>query len=980
MLTGNSANNTLVGGAGNDTMKGGTGDDTYVVDSISDIVTENANEGADTVESSVTYILAANVENLVLTGTAAINGTGTTLNNVITGNSAANILSGGTGADTMTGGAGNDTYVVDNTGDAVIENANEGTDLVQSNVTYTLAANIENLTLTGTTAINGTGNALDNVLTGNSANNTLVGEAGNDRLVGGAGTDTLQGGTGDDTYVVDVSTDVVTENANEGIDTVESSVTYILAANIENLTLTGTTAINGTGNALDNVLTGNSANNTLVGGAGNDTMKGGTGDDTYVVDSISDIVTENANEGADTVESSVTYILAANVENLVLTGTAAINGTGTTLNNVITGNSAANILSGGTGADTMTGGAGNDTYVVDNTGDAVIENANEGTDLVQSNVTYTLAANIENLTLTGTTAINGTGNALDNVLTGNSANNTLVGEAGNDRLVGGAGTDTLQGGTGDDTYVVDVSTDVVTENANEGIDTVESSVTLTLAANVENLLLTGTNAINGTGNALDNVLTGNSAINTLSGADGNDTLIGGAGSDSLAGGLGNDTYVVDVTGDTVTEAANQGTDTVQSGIAYTLGANVENLVLTGTAAINGTGNALNNAITGNSGNNTLNGLTGNDTLAGGAGSETYRFDLHFGRDVIIENDATAGNLDRIQFGTGIAPADIALARLNDDLVLQTADQQDSIQILNWFTADANKVERVDFANGVTWNTATLQSSAMQVVDMPGLLRGDNRDTILNGQGGNTVLEGAGGNDSLTDLDGNNLIAGGDGNDSLAGGSGSDLFLGAAGNDTISTGGGTNVVAFNRGGGADVVSGAAGAQNTLSLGGGIDYDDLSLSKSGDDLVLHTGANESVSLKDWYLGSTNQTMLRIQMILDATADFDLNSTDPMHNQRVQSFDFQGLVNQFDQARTANPGLSSWEMADALAQFHLSGSNSAALGGDLAYYYGANNGLTGISLNAAQQVIGAPGFGQDAQALRPFSGLQEGMVRLS
>ncbi len=146
---------------------------TDIVDNMGDVITENASEGNDTVRSSVTLTLANNVENLVLTGTTAINGTGNTLNNTITGNSAANTLSGGTGADTMIGGAGNETYVVDNMGDIVTENANEGTDLVQSGVTYTLSANVENLTLTGTAAINGTGNALDNVLTGNTAANTL---------------------------------------------------------------------------------------------------------------------------------------------------------------------------------------------------------------------------------------------------------------------------------------------------------------------------------------------------------------------------------------------------------------------------------------------------------------------------------------------------------------------------------------------------------------------------------------------------------------------------------------------------------------------------------------------------------------------------------------------------------------------------------------------------------------------------------------
>ncbi|MDO8890909.1 MAG: calcium-binding protein [Sulfurimicrobium sp.] len=181
---------------------------------------------------------------------------------------------------------------------------------------------------------------------------------------------------------------------------------------------------------------------------------------------------------------------------------------------------------------------------MDNILNVVTENLNEGTDLVQSSVTHTLAANVENLTLTGTTTISGTGNTLDNVLTGNSAANTLTGGEGNDRLDGKTGADKMFGGTGDDTYVVNVSTDVITENADEGIDSVESSVTHTLAANVENLTLTGTSAINGTGNSLNNILIGNSANNTFTGGAGNDTLDGLGGADTLTGGTGNDTYIM----------------------------------------------------------------------------------------------------------------------------------------------------------------------------------------------------------------------------------------------------------------------------------------------------------------------------------------------------------------------------------------------------------------------------------------------------
>ena len=533
-LDGGDGDDLLEGGAGADRLVGGSGNDTYVVDDAADVVVEAPAAGVDTVQSWVTYALGADLENLTLLGSAAIDATGNALANSLTGNGADNLLDGGAGADTMAGGAGNDTYVVDNVGDSLTEAAGAGTDTVRSSVTWTLGPNFEHLTLTGAAAINATGN---------SASNTLRGNAGANVLNGGSGADTMIGGAGDDTYVVDVATDVVTELAGQGVDTVQASIGYTLGAELENLTLTGSGAISGTGNAANNVLTGNAAANVLVGGAGNDTLdggggadtlSGGTGDDIYVVDAAGDVVNELAGAGTDLVRSAVSYTLGAQVENLTLTGAAAINGTGNAAANVINGNAAANVLDGGAGADTMAGGAGNDTYVVDNAGDMINEAASAGTDLVLSAITLTLGSNLENLTLTGTAAISATGNALDNVLRGNAAANVLDGAAGSDTMIGGAG---------NDTYVVDAAGDLITELLNEGIDLVQSSITLTLGSNVENLTLTGASAIGGTGNALDNVITGNGASNALGGGAGNDTLDGGAGNDTLAGGTGADSYV-----------------------------------------------------------------------------------------------------------------------------------------------------------------------------------------------------------------------------------------------------------------------------------------------------------------------------------------------------------------------------------------------------------------------------------------------------
>jgi Ca2+-binding RTX toxin-like protein len=342
VITANAGNNTLDGGAGDDTLIGGLGNDIYTVDSLLDVIVEGATGGSDTVNSSVNYTLGANLEVLNLIG-AALNGTGSAEANLITGNAASNLLAGlggndtllglagddtldgGAGVDSLVGGLGNDLYVLDTAADVVVELAGGGIDTVSTAINTVLAAELENLILLAP-ALSGTGNALANSITGNAGNNTLDGGAGNDTLVGLAG---------DDTYLVDSTLDVIVEAAAGGIDTVSSSVDYVLSANVENLTLTGS-ALAGTGNGEANSITGTAGNNTLDGGGGNDT---------YVVDSTLDVLVEAAAGGSDTVISSTSYSLGAELENLTLVG-AALNGTGTAVANVITGNAANNLLSG----------------------------------------------------------------------------------------------------------------------------------------------------------------------------------------------------------------------------------------------------------------------------------------------------------------------------------------------------------------------------------------------------------------------------------------------------------------------------------------------------------------------------------------------------------------------------------------------------------------------------------------------------------
>ena len=482
-------------------------------------------------------------------------------------------LDGGEGADTMMGGTGNDIYIVDNPGDVTLEDKNEGEDSVHATVSWTLAANVENLALldAGGT-INGTGNALSNDIYGNAYRNILTGGAGNDLLDGRGGADTLRGGRHDDTYHVDNTGDVVTELYDEGIDHVVSTISYTLAANVENLTLAdGAGAIDGTGNALDNTIVGNASRNiltghdgddTLDGRGGADTMEGGSGNDTYHVDHRDDEAIEALFAGLDTVVSAITYTLSSNLDNLTLaSGAGAIDGTGNNGINTLIGNEADNelsglnsndILDGGAGADTLIGGDADDTYYVDDGADLVVEGPGlgQGFDTVYATATYTVPENVEVLILEESGgAIDAHGNDQPNTIVGNASVNVLTGGAGNDMFWGEGGADTMRGGRDNDTYVVVQSDVTIVEYADEGFDQVYAFCDYVLGENVEDLTLSNdagqghwypswAPGHNGTGNALGNTIVGTNQGNVLDGLRGDDTLAGHGGADTFVFGFG----------------------------------------------------------------------------------------------------------------------------------------------------------------------------------------------------------------------------------------------------------------------------------------------------------------------------------------------------------------------------------------------------------------------------------------------------------
>ncbi|CAK0765927.1 serralysin [Gammaproteobacteria bacterium] len=440
---------------------------------------------------------------------------------------------------------------------------------------------ISHINVTGFVNIAIGSTALDTVVGSDSDDTFLVTDAANingqaDNLDGAGGNNTLY--LGEDNQVFDISQAVLTNFDNlqmaygnkvtvsadqiTNFDALDGHAYHAIhvagAQDHSHVRLTGTFGIEG----LTAPQSSNHGNNHVAAGptntasaldaatirpslsfnTGSDTLNGSNGDDLYIVNGISNSIVEAKAGGVDTVQSSVSFTLPSNIENLELIGTANINGSGNAQANLLLGNDGANtlrglagndILFGGAGKDRLEGGLGNDQYWVNSSGDVLLENAGEGIDSVFSSITWTLGDNLENLTLTGHSNTRAIGNARNNTLTGNDDNNVLDGRSG---------ADTMRGGTGQDTYFVDNASDITIETSTlaSEVDTVYSTVTRTLGANLENLILTGTKNINGTGNALNNTITGNNGNNILDGGAGNDTLIGSAGNDILIGGMGSD--------------------------------------------------------------------------------------------------------------------------------------------------------------------------------------------------------------------------------------------------------------------------------------------------------------------------------------------------------------------------------------------------------------------------------------------------------
>ena len=509
------------------------------------------------------------------------------------------------------------------------------------------------------------------MLTGGSSNDILYGLAGNDTLNGGSGNDTLYGGLGNDTYVVDAG-DTVIEVAGEGTDTINTAAaSFNLATNgvnVENLTYTGTGSFNGSGDINTNTIRGGALADRLdAGTAGADTLIGLGGNDTYIVNNINVNVNEAASGGIDTISTSLaSFTLAAGttseIENLTYTGTVAFTGSGNELNNTITGGIGNDTINGGAGndtligglgndtidggldVDTMTGGAGDDTYTLDNLGDTVTEILNEGNDTVQTSglASYSLGADVENLTNLSAISFTGSGNALANTIIGGGAADTLNGLAGNDTINAGLGNDNINGGSGLDTLT-----------GGGGNDTFNLDSNSIGASNADNILdfIVGTDKINLTASAFGGITSANT--NWLLNVNNHTALTDGLAHiifDTSA----NTLWYQAAASSTVSQIAQLNTAITYSDLLVdSVAVTPTTPVVVAGATYNGT--AANNAYTGTAGNDIINGMAGNDTLNGGAGNDTMDGGLGadtltggLGNDIFKFASAIGGvNIDRI---------------------------------------------------------------------------------------------------------------------------------------------------------------------------------------------------------------------------------------------------------------------------------------------------------------------------------------------
>ena len=765
-------------------------------------------------------------------------------NDGINGKDGADILVGEGGSDIILGGTQNDQLFggLETTIEAAIAAANGEPDAGASSGFPPFSA----LSATAQSSVLSAGGRGD-YLDGGDGDDQIVGESGDDNIKGGLGADVIVAGGGDDLIRGDSYANQVFFDwqVTRSVETTADGITHYLAT--ESGVVLGSLAPDEGGNDViiagagadwvfgeggDDVIDAGADDDVVFGGAGNDTVLGGAGSDNLSGDEV------DAGDGTSLADA--------------LHGSDYIDGGDG--DDSIFGNGGSDTLFGGAGADilsgddlTSNGGYGAKDYL-DGGADNDLIFGNGGDDVLLGG--------------TGDDQLQGDSAALDGRYHGSDM---LFGGDGADLIFGQGGADALDGGTGNDILQGD---SVTLDGRYHGADTLdggEGNDQLFGQGGADQLLGgAGDDLLFGDAGSSGGLAAAYEGNDYLDGGAGNDQLVGSGGRDTLLGGIGNDVLIGDQSGGISVEVANDGADYLDGGDGddYLIGQGGNDTLLGGAGidTLNGGsgddeleggdgndqlfGIAGNDTLLGDAGNDILDGGAGNDHLEGGYGSDIYQFGRGSGQDTIdnfTANDPTVGRRDTILLGAGIATTDVVTARSGDDLILTIKGTSDKLTVSGYFSADAtttSALEAIQFANGTVWTINTVKSR------------------VLSGTTGNDTITGYATNDTLSSGNGDDILIGGAGSDTLYGGANNDILDGGIGNDYLRGDAGNDTYLFGRGSGQDTVYNfdtTAGRRDIIQFAADINQNDITISRSGSDLILSIiGTTDTLRVSSYFNG--------------------------------------------------------------------------------------------------------------------------------
>ncbi|MCA1326539.1 calcium-binding protein [Herbaspirillum sp. alder98] len=886
------------------------------------------------------------------------------------GTDAADILVGRSGRERLVGGKGDDTYIVDDEDTAIQEKQGEGWDTIRASVSFKLSRHVERLELTGHANLNGMGNSGNDRLIGNAGNNVLSGFKGNDSIDGGAGDDTLTGDRGNDRLV------------------------------------------------------GGPGDDDLDGGFGNDVLIGGTGNDTYELrramgqDYVYDDDFTHGN--ADTIRVT-TALTPADIE-VLRDGDDLLLRIRRTTSGLRVGNwfRAPRYRVEQVRFDDGT------TWDIAAIEAQAAQHQAEPTDLPFGRGWGTTIRQQQQAGAQGLEdpsgqrksrdSIFGYGTpVLDTVTMRRSVQVDLISPAplwtqsvdmikidarilpadlmlmrDHDDLilqVAGSEPGCLRVRRGFDRAQIEFADGTRWSNA-----AIREALRLKLRdgrvvhRSLSELAISGgafygyddsADVLEGSrdgdqmfGLGGDDIINGHDGRDRMYGGPGNDRMAGGQHADIMHGGSGND--VMD---------GGRGPDYMDGGAGDDIltGGRGDDVIDGGGGDDRIDGGRGNDVLHGGLGCDLIHGGDGNDLLYGGAGADTYYLDIGMGFDIVDEGGGPDRGGNIIEVAAELRQTDITLARVGHHLVLGSDDLLSRLTLKNLFDGGQAYIEAINFVDGSRWSFPELERRSIAVNATAG-------DDILHGRGGakwwqgddldadiHDVLNGRGGADQLWGHAGNDLLEGGQGDDTLTGGDGCDLLAGGGGRDRLVRGRQGDVIVFNRGDGHDTLAfdagpGAAAATAggpTLSLGG-VRLDQLALRKSGLDLVLELDSGDSISVENWYGDAAQVRGTLLQLVLDSTDDYQADADDIARQHKIALYDFNGIAEQYDRARNDLPGLDLWSVSAALAHHRLRGSDTLAIGGELAYHYAHHGQWSQLGAGILSATLVNPLFGNSDQAI--------------